>query len=254
MANLPGGAEQYDLEADVGVSSSCLAAGLVKINQGSSPSSESRAQGINVGELASTGGSKRRRACSSALHTLSTDVMELDAKSFPPGKGSFGAYPDVNMFASSSASARVPDGPQDLDGLHSWPVEFKQRLEGLGPDFIEELLAKAHNGVNFISDYSGAGCVEQAAAMIHDSLNMQHVPGGAHQRVPHGHLPTRHTQDSSELQLRCLRACDVDLKCQFVLRGHVGPLAPLHVFDNILSRVPAGVLEDDIYVYYRCGR
>ena len=141
--------------------------------------------------------------------------------------------------ASCSSSFSMLEGPHSLDELHKWPLEFQTRLAKLDGDFMEEFWTKAGNGINLISDYSGAGCIEQAAGMIQSSVHM--TPGtraaSAGSQAPEGQGVVE--GNACQAKFRCLRACDNNVKCQFVLGNHVGPLSPLHVFDDILNRVPA---------------
>ena len=108
--------------------------------------------------------------------------------------------------------------PASLVDLQSWPEVCLQRVGE--QELMENLLEKVRAGVILDSDYTGSGCMEQAATLIRDSLAIIQ-------------------QECVDKQwLRAHRACDIDARCRGVLQeqAHEG-LKPDHIFGDLCERL-----------------
>lgn len=113
-------------------------------------------------------------------------------------------------------------GAASLCELMSWAQRYICELEAAG--LLEHLLRNLSQGVNTYSDYSGMGCFEQALVNIREALQWRHHSVG--------------------IGFRSIRACDIGRLQQRVLLSHEpGPEAPLHIFTDILNRVPVPVVQ-----------
>ena len=121
---------------------------------------------------------------------------------------------------------QFPPGPTSAAELHEWPARFCMSLSQLG--LWPNVLVKLAEGGVLCSDYTGSGCMDQAALMLRLYVNAGRESEG---QEP---LPC----------FRTYRACDSDLRCQTLLRQHMDVQEHAsHVFKDIHDRVEIDVME-----------
>ncbi len=114
-----------------------------------------------------------------------------------------------------------PTGPRSLTEVLAWATHAVARVrEEMGMELVHNLGAME---VVLTTSYSGMGCAETAMSMLQVAL--QHG-GGA-----------------PAANITCFSACDLNETCRQLLLAHTGPLAPQHVFRNVLDRAPSAVVE-----------
>ena len=108
-----------------------------------------------------------------------------------------------------------------LSSLQCWPSVYVEKLAGEQALFAN-LLDKVTTGVQLDSDYTGSGCMEQAATLIRDELCVAHID----------------VEFMEESWLSAHRACDVDARCQALLQEQSDHgVKPLHIFGDLCERL-----------------
>eukprot|EP00971_Amphidinium_carterae_P216085 4289178-Amphidinium_carterae.2 len=113
--------------------------------------------------------------------------------------------------------------PTTVADLRSWPELYLKRIESKG--LMKNITEKMDCGVMLDSDYTGSGCMEQAATLIRDQLAVVH---------PH----------FDRSWLRAHRACDIDHRCRTLLQRHnARGLKASHIFRDLCDRLTASTQE-----------
>lgn len=140
---------------------------------------------------------------------------------------------------SLNQASTYTDGPETFTEIFQWAENYVALF--LQDTAVKAaLLHKVKNRLYLSTDYSGSGCVEQAARMIREALQKEYDQEQflASSEVPWPDIP------SPIKVFHSLRACDLDTVCAQVLRMHDdGPEQPDCVFGDILDRAEPHVLE-----------
>ena len=123
-------------------------------------------------------------------------------------------------------------GPSTEQGLRCWPESFCEALAK--KQLLDRAVSKLNMGIVLDSDYSGSGCMEQAAAMFRDSMRSQQVLA----------------EGSPSFMVH--RVCDNDPMCRRTLHGHCpGPEHPRHIFGDLCERIDASTLFELVAIAER---
>ena len=117
-------------------------------------------------------------------------------------------------------------GPTTFEGVASWAPQLCEDMQAYNPGLLKVLREKLSSGKPTVltTHYSGIGCAELAMLML--------------EKAADGLKP-----DKTESNVLLYSACESDPIARKMLMGRVEPFAPVHVFGDIVSRVPLNVLE-----------
>ena len=157
-----------------------------------------------------------------------TSSMELDVEIEDPAAATSGTgRMSVDMDGDARFSGKGgwrPVGPHDLDSVLRWAPQFIDMVgsHGLGSRLLGNLCSRFMDGIVMSTMYSGIGGPEIAFHTLMNAFDASRGITG---------------------QLTMYSAADISKEARRVLRYKHSVCGPLHVFGDLLHRVPAVVLE-----------